>query len=163
MDLSTYTHGILGPSVSSQWPFESLQSGQGVQQIDPSAVDSSGSMPSSKGHMVISSSGQGTMSPIASSLRPLVISLSIQVSLRHWLSFQEAGGPCLSSHSHGDLIENLRYSLSTPVTLGSSISAPIDLRVSLPLPFCLRPPLSTQVVLGTLTSAQGAMKLSPAS
>ena len=51
-----------------------------VQQTDPYASDASGSTHSSKGAMVISLSGQGTLRPVSSALEPLTMSLSAQVN-----------------------------------------------------------------------------------
>lgn len=171
-DLSTPTQGTLGHSVSSHGPPESLQTAQSVKQTNPSVADSSGSLPSSMGHKVISLSGEGTLGTASSSLGPLAMSLSVPMS--SFLSFPEAGGPCLSSQgtlkvstsTHDNLATSnsskghLGDSPSTPVTLGSSPSAQVDLGVSLPVSRSLRTPVSYQGVLGTLTCTQGAMKLS---
>lgn len=135
-DLSKPTGGTLGLSASCQGPNGSLSSVQRAQQRDPSASESSASMHSSKGPMVISLSGQGTLGSVSSSLGPLAMSLSVQVNPGPLLSFQESGGPCLSlqgnlegytcthgkpgtSHaSPGDF----KFSASTTVSLGSSSS-----------------------------------------
>ncbi|XP_038168257.2 mucin-17-like [Arvicola amphibius] len=167
--LSTPMQANLEPTVSSQGPLGSWQSSQRVQQTDTSASDSLGSM-SSKGQMVISLSGQGTLGPTSVSLEPLEISLSVQVSSRPLLSLQVAGGTCLSSQgrktqevstcAHGNLVlsnssrGDLGSSSSTPVTLGSSPPAKVDLGMSPSVSWTLRPPVSSQGVLGTSTSAQ---------
>ena len=169
--LSTPMHGTLGPSVSSLGHLGSRQSAQRVQQTNPSASDSLGSLPSSKGQTVISLSGQGTLS---SFLEPLKISLSVQVSSRPSLSLQEPGGSCLSSHgentlevstcAHSNLVlsnssrGDLGSSSSTPVTLGSSPPAKVDLGRSPSVSCTLTPPVSAQGVQGTSTSAQEVRK-----
>ncbi|KAM7338369.1 hypothetical protein ACRRTK_001853 [Alexandromys fortis] len=169
--LSTPMHGTLGPSVSSLGHLGSWQSAQSVQQTNPSASDSLGSMPSSKGQTVISLSGQGTLS---SFLEPLKISLSVQVSSRPSLSLQEPGGSCLSSHGENTLeVSTCAYSnlvlsnssrgdlgssSSTPVTLGSSPPAKVDLGKSPSVSWTLTPPVSAQGVQGTSTSAQEVRK-----
>ncbi|KAM7315927.1 hypothetical protein ACRRTK_025051 [Alexandromys fortis] len=169
--LSTPLHGTLGPSVSSLGHLGSWQSAQSVQQTNPSASDSLGSMPSSKGQTVISLSGQGTLSTF---LEPLKISLSVQVSSRPSLSLQEPGGSCLSSHgentlevstcAHSNLVlsnssrGDLGSSSSTPVTLGSSPPAKVDLGKSPSVSWTLTPPVSAQGVQGTSTSAQEVRK-----
>lgn len=91
-DLSKPTEGTLGPSTLCQGTIESLDSGQGLQQKEPSASDSSGSVQSSKGPMKISLSGQGTLESVSSALEPLAMSLTVQVSLGTLLSVQEVGG-----------------------------------------------------------------------
>ena len=73
-----------------------MNSLQGVQQTDPSASDPSGSMHSSKGPMVISLSGRGTLGSVSSALEPLTMSLSVHVNPGPLLSVQEVGGPWLS-------------------------------------------------------------------
>lgn len=167
--LSTHMQANPGPTVSSQGPLGSWQSAQRVQQTDTYASDFLESMPS-KGQMIISLSGQGTLGPTSVSLEPLEISLSVQVSSRHSLSLQEAGGTCLSSQgrktvevstcAHGNLgLSNssrgdLGSSSSTPVTLGSSPPAKVDLGMSPSVSWTLRPPVSAQGVIETSTSAK---------
>ncbi|XP_041910283.1 mucin-12-like [Arvicola amphibius] len=169
--LSAPMNDTLGPSVSSLGNLGSWKSSQRVQQTDPSASDSLGSMLSSKGQTVISLSGQGT---ISSFLEPVEISLSVQVSSRPSLSLQEPGGSCLyphgkntleaSTYAHGNLVlssssrGDLGSSSSTPVTLGSSPPANVDLGMSPSVSWTLRPPVSAQHVLGTSTSAQKVRK-----
>ncbi|KAM7315957.1 hypothetical protein ACRRTK_025027 [Alexandromys fortis] len=169
--LSTPMHGTLGPSVSSLGNLGSRQYAKSVQQTNPSASDSLGSMPSSKGQTVISLSGQGTLSTF---LEPLKISLSVQVSSRPSLSLQEPGESCLSLHgentlegstcAHSNLVlsnssrGDLGPSSSTPVTLGSSPPAKVDLGKSPSVWWTLTHPFSAQGFQGTSTSAQEVRK-----
>lgn len=96
-------------------------------------------MHSSKGPMVISLSGRGTLGSVSSALEPLTMSLSAQVNPGPLLS---AGGPCLSlqgnlegctcthgkpgmSHASPGALE---ISASTIVSLGPSPSVQLDLK-----------------------------------
>ncbi|XP_038956234.2 mucin-17-like [Rattus norvegicus] len=173
-DLSKPIEGTLGPSTSCQGPIESLDSAQGLQQTEPSASDSSGSVHSSKGPMKISLSGQGTLESVSSVLGPLAMSLTVQVSPGPLLSVQEVGGSCQSLQGnlesctcrHGEpgisnsSLGDFKISATTTVSLGSSLSVQLDMEVSQPVLLSLRPSLSAQGFLGTSSSAQRAMNLS---
>uniref|UniRef100_A0A9L6KDQ4 Uncharacterized protein n=1 Tax=Mus musculus TaxID=10090 RepID=A0A9L6KDQ4_MOUSE len=171
LDLSKPTEG---PLTSFQGPNESLNSPQRVQQTDPSASDPSGSMHSSKGPMVISLSGRGTLGSVSSALEPLTMSLSAQVNPGPLLSVQEARGTCLSLQgnlesctcTHGKPgISNaspgaLEISASTIVSLGPSPSVQLDLKLSHSVLMSRRPSLSAQGVLETSISSQGLTETS---
>ena len=118
-------------------------------------------MHSSKGPMVISLSGRGTLGSVSSALEHLTMSLSAQVNPGPLLSVQEARGSCLSLQ--GNLegctctpgkpgISNaspgaLEISASTIVSLGPSPSVQLDLKVSHSVLMSRRPSLSAQGVL----------------
>uniref|UniRef100_A0A9L6KDT8 Uncharacterized protein n=4 Tax=Mus musculus TaxID=10090 RepID=A0A9L6KDT8_MOUSE len=171
LDLSKPTEG---PLTSFQGPNESLNSPHRVQQTDPSASDPSGSMHSSKGPMVISLSGRGTLGSVSSALEPLTMSLSAQVNPGPLLSVQEARGTCLSLQgnlesctcTHGKPgISNaspgaLEISASTIVSLGPSPSVQLDLKLSHSVLMSRRPSLSAQGVLETSISSQGLTETS---
>ncbi|XP_057616584.1 mucin-17-like [Chionomys nivalis] len=158
LDFSVSAKGTLAPMLCNQGTRKHPASSKTCQKTSQSAQNSPQQPPSVSGLPNPSQSEQSTLGSLSS---PPV-------------SSQEGGGPCLSSRGtledstciHVNLgISNsstgdLGTSPSNAGTLGSSPSAQVDLITSPTVSWTLRPPLSARGILGSSTSAQGAMKLS---